>query len=201
MSSNTEIANMALGHIGSGKTIANLETETSREATACRTFYTTALEETLRAFNWPFATKIEALALIEEDPNDEWQYSYRYPAYCLKARRILSGTRNDTRQSRVSYKLAFDDAGKIIYSDQEDATLEYTYNLTDPEFYPTDFILALSYKLASLVAPQLTGGDPFKLQDSTMKMFMFYINQAAITSFNEQQDEQETDSEFMRTRE
>src|SRR5665648_440114 len=97
MSSATEICNMALGHLASGKEIANLETERSAEAIACRRFFDSARDAVLRDFSWPFATKIKALSLIEEDPNSEWAYSYRYPTDCLNFRRILSGTRTDTR--------------------------------------------------------------------------------------------------------
>src|SRR5688572_11149621 len=111
MASETEIANLALSHLGVGKEIANLETERSQEAVACRRFYDTARDATLRDFSWPFATKIAVLGLIEADPNDEWDYSYRYPSDCLQLRRILSGVRNDTRDSRVPFKLAHDDSG------------------------------------------------------------------------------------------
>jgi len=201
MSSNTEICNIALSHLGVGKEISNLETEQSQGASACRRFYDTALEEVLRDFKWAFATKIEALALIESTPNEEWDYSYRYPTNCIAVRRILSGFRNDTRQSRVPYKIAFDDSGRIIYSDEQDAKIEYTFRVEDPQYYPSDFIMAFSYRLATLLAPRLTGGDPFALMEKTQKLYDMHIFKAAKNSFNEEQPDEEVESEFVRTRE
>jgi len=200
-SSKTEICNLALSHLGTAKRISNLETDTSGEATNCRIFFDIALEEVLRDFKWPFATKIEALALIEENPNTEWTYSYRYPSNCLTIRRILSGIRKDTRQSRVPYRVAFDDSARIIYTDQVEAYIEYTYNMTDPAYFPSDFTLALSYRLATLLAPILTGGDPFKLGVATFELYQMHLKKAVVNSFNEEQDEELPDSEFIRTRE
>lgn len=201
MSSNTEICNIALSHLGVGKEISNLETEQSQEASACRRFYDTALEEVLRDFKWAFATKIEALALIELNPNTEWTYSYHYPTNCIAIRRILSGYRNDTRQSRSPYKIAFDDSGRIIFSDEVDAFVEYTYRIEDPQYYPSDFVMAFSYRLANLLAARLTAGDPFNLQEKTFALYQAHINKAAINSFNEEQSDEEVASEFIRTRE
>ena len=91
MASKTEIGNLALSHIGIGKEVANIETEQSAEASALRRVYDTALRKTLRDFNWPFARVIADLGLIEEDPTDEWDFSYRVPSDCVSFRRIPSG--------------------------------------------------------------------------------------------------------------
>lgn len=192
---------MALSHLGVGKEIANLETERSQEAAACRRFYDVALEATLRDRAWPFATKIAALGLIEEDPNSEWGFSYRYPTDCLKIRRLLSGTRNDNRQSRMPYKLGQDSSGRLIWTDLEDAECEYTILADEPGLYPPDFTLALSFRLASYVAPRVTGGDPFKMGDRALQMYAAELGLASQSSFNEEQAEEEVQSEFIRGRE
>src|SRR3972149_5101754 len=126
MPSKVGIVNIALGHIGVGRAISNLETESSQEAITARLFYDLALETVLRDSPWPFAAKIAVLSLIEEEPNTEWAFSYRYPTDCIMFRRVLSGLRNDSRQSRAPYKLAQDDSGTIIFTDEEDAQAEYT---------------------------------------------------------------------------
>ena len=200
VTSTTEICNMALSHLGHGKEINNVDTETSSEASACRRFYEIARLTTLRDFPWPFATKIEELSLVEEDPNAEWGFSYRYPPDCLKFRRILSGTRNDTRQTRVPFKIAQDDTGILIFSDTDEADAEFTKDMNDPTVYPSDFVLALSFKLASLIAPRLTAGDPAKLGDRTLQLYMHAIGQARVTAANEEQHEEDPESEFIRAR-
>lgn len=198
MASSTEICNLALSHLG-GKEIANLE-EKSEEARACKRFYETVRKEVLRDFPWPFATKVATLNLIEEEPTSEWAYSYRYPTDCLYFRKILSGFRNDNRQSRVSYRIAQDQSGKLIYTDTEEAEGEYTVNANDPILYPPDFTMAFSFLLAYYIAPRVTGGDPFKLKDSAMDAYDQKIRKARANARNEEQSEEDPESELIRAR-
>lgn len=200
MASKTEICNMALSHLGIGKEVSDIETESSEEAHACNRMYDVALETTLRDFNWPFANRVETLALVEEDPNSEWSYSYRYPVGCVKIKKILSGIRNDTRQSRVPYEFANDDSGQLIYTDQEDAEIKFTYLVDSPEFYPADFVMALSFRIAFLVAPRIAGGDPFKTGDRALALYRETIRVAQASAMEEEQSEEDVDSEFIRER-
>lgn len=194
------ICNLALSHLGIGKEIATFDTERSEEAAACRRFYDQALEQTLRDFAWPFATRTAELALVEEEPTSEWAYSYRYPANCVLVRRIPSGTRNETRQSKTPYRVASDATGRLIYTDKEDAEVEYTYNVVDPSLYPIDFVMALSLRLAVYIAPRITKGDPFKLRNETLSLYNYEISKAQAGSGNEEQPEEEPESEFVRAR-
>jgi hypothetical protein len=200
--SDTTIANLALSHVGVGKEIAALETENSNEANACRRYFVPSRQLTLRAFAWPFAMNQAALTLVEENPTTEWAFSYVYPADCLRDIRILSGVRNDTRQSRVPYKVINDQVNSrlLIYSDMEDAILEYTVDVVNSALFPADFMMAHSYRLGYLIAPRLTKGDPFKLGQSCMNMFAETISSARANALNEEQAEEEVDSEFIRGR-
>jgi|SRR3990167_3350264 len=201
MASKVGICNMALSHLAISKEIANLDADKSEEASACRRFYDTALDRVLRDFKWSFTTKIATLALIEESPNDEWGYSYRYPNDCLIVRRVLSGIRNDTRQSRAPYRIGRDDGGLLIWTDQQNAEIEYSIRAENPQFYPADFVLAFSYLLAFLIAPRVTGGDQFKLGERAIKMYTLEISAANADNHNEEQQEEAPESEFIRTRE
>jgi hypothetical protein len=203
MSSKTEICNFALSHIGVGKDISNIDTESSEEARTCRRFYDLARDATLRDFPWPFATKVVSLSLLETftgSNNEEYTYSYRYPSDCLDVRKIKSTIRNDTRQSRVPLKILKDAAARIIYTDSEDAQLVYTERVKDPSFYPPDFQLALSFRLATYIAPRLAKGDPFKLKNDAMNMYDMEISRARAASANEEQRDELPYSEFERSR-
>lgn len=201
MASTTEIANLALAHLGVGKAISTLDTEQSEEARVCRLFYDIARDATLKDFPWPFATAFAAVGLVEEDPTDEWAFSYRVPSDCLHVRRILSGTRNETRQTRVPYKLGVDSAGGLLYTDAEDAEIEYTVRQDDPGRYPADFVLAFSERLSAYVAPRLTAGDPFKLSEKVLRLYFLEMSNARANAVNEQQDEELPKSELERARE
>jgi hypothetical protein len=201
VSSKTQISNLALSNIGIGTQIANLDSERSTEANVCRVFYEVTRKTVLRDFNWPFATKFEDLGLVEEDPTTEWDYSYRYPSDSLKVRRVLSGVRNDTRQSRVPYKFGNDSSGQLIYTDEQDAVAEITLDLTNPERYPDDFVLAMSFRLSVYIIPQLSRGDPFGMRKSCMAEYLALISKAATNAANEEQLDEEPLSEFIRSRE
>lgn len=200
MASRTEICNMAISHLGVGKEIANIDTEQSEEASACRRFYDTARDATLRDFPWPFATKAVALSLIATLTDDEFTYSYRYPSDCIDLRKIQSTIRNDTRQSRVTSKISKDSSGRVIYTDMENAVAEYTSRVTDPQFYPPDFEIAFSFRLAAYIAPRLTKGDPFGLRKQAMDMYEMEISRAKAASGNEEQMDEKPVSEFERSR-
>jgi hypothetical protein len=200
MASKTTIANMALSHLGVGHEIADLDTEKSEEANAIRTFYSTARDFVQSDFPWPFLTRSALLALVEEDPTDEWAYAYRYPSDALKIRRIFSPLRNDNRQSRIPYLIYNDASGKLIYTDEEDARIEYSIKLAQEDKWPSDFILAFSYLLASFVGPRLTKGDPFKMRGEAKELYDKYIQLAEQRSINEEQHEEVPPSEFVRSR-
>jgi len=199
-SSLTEIANLAISHLGTGKEIASL-TENSEEASVCNRFIDHARRSTLRDSNWPFATVFLAAGLVESEPTNEWNYSYRYPADCLRLRRVLSGIRNDTHQSRVPFRMTRDATGLLIYSDQENACFEYTINETDVSRFSPDFDMALSYRLAMYIAPRLTKGDPFAMKKELGKLYLMEIDTARSNAFNEQQPDILPESEFIRGRE
>jgi hypothetical protein len=201
MASKTEIANFALSLIGTSKAISNVDTDQTAMARAVRVFYDTARDAVLRDFPWPFATKNATLNLVESDPTDEWGYSYQYPSDCLMIRKILSGVRNDTRNSRVAYRIVRGAAGRVIYTDEETAEAEYTVRETDVLQYPPDFTFALAYKLAVLIVPRLSGSDPFKLIPGLKKDYQDALQRAAANALNEQQDETPPDSDYVSVRE
>jgi hypothetical protein len=200
MASKVGICNLALSHLGIGKDIANIDTEKSQEAYACRTFYEQALQQTLRDFEWPFATRFVQMTLVEEDPIEGWAFSYRYPSGCLFFRRILSGEKVDTTDTKIDYRIASDSSGQLIFTDQEDAECEYTINANDPNLYPVDFVQALSLRLAYYIAPRITSGDPMQLQNKLAGLYLAELLKAQGNALNEEQNAQLPDAELIRAR-
>ncbi len=200
MSYNTEAANLALSHLGIGKTVSDLESEQSAEAKVVRAFYNIVLKMVLRDYPWPFATKISTLGLVEENPNDEWLYSYQYPSDCEYARRILGVSRNESNEERVPYKIFIGDTGRLIYTDIENAQLEYTVTSEDFTVMPADFIMAFSFKLAYYIAPQITAGDPMKMGERARVNYELELSNAKSAAFNEEQQDVPPESELVRMR-
>jgi hypothetical protein len=205
--SDTEICNMALGHLGIDAEIGILSTERSAEARACRKYFTTVRDQCLRDFPYPFSKKLATLAEItnaedDEDthPTEEWDYQYAVPSDCLMPRKIQSGTRQDTRDSRVAFLEAYGDSGQVIFTDMDDAILEYTKRVDSAVRYPADFVMACSLRLAAVIAPQLTGGDPFKLGIQALQKYKIEISIAKANAANEEQPEETPDAEWIRAR-
>lgn len=217
MSSDVELCNIALSHIGISKTIASL-TELSKEASMCSRFLTLTRDLVLRDYKWPFATKIASLALVASDPNDEWAFSYRYPSDCMMVRRIVNGIpigfiadvavfptyslmNSYYEANKVPYKIAVDSSGKVIWCSLSEAQLEYTVRVTADLIAPPDFELCVTYRLATFIAPSLTAGDPNKLGAAAMQSYLFEAGKASNNAYNEEQATQSNDCAFTRARE
>jgi hypothetical protein len=165
MSSKVEISNLALSHVGVGKHISNIETEKTEEATTCKLMYPVALGYLLENYRWPKFVQTPTLALVSENPTSEWAFAYRRPNDAARILRLVSGYKVDTPETRILFTEANDDAGTLIYTDQPEAQAEIVIKDPDPRFFSSSFAMALSYKLAILIAPRLAGGDVFQISE------------------------------------
>lgn len=210
VSSNTEIANLALGHLGISTSIGNMDTEKSAEAKQCRLYYDTILEDLINEIPWSHCKKFATLQLVAGSPSSpvsaEWTYTYRYPQDCLQFMRIVSARlNNDTRQSRVPYTIAADGAGQLIYTNwPTDVSIspqcQYSFKNTNVAQYPPNFVLAFSYALAMRIAPSLTRGDPTGLRATCKAEYAKTLLNAGNANINEEQRPEEPQSEFIRAR-
>jgi hypothetical protein len=198
--SNTLIANLALARVGTAARITSLDDDNGPGAVGCRLFIDIVLDATLREFPWPFATKIASLSQVEVSPNSEWGYSYRYPPDCQFLRRILSGIRNDSRQTRESFRLSSDDDGILILADLDAAECEYTKKYDDIARLPTDFLSAVAWRLAYEVAPSLGGAAAQTWRADAAKGYGIEMTNARSNAANEEQPDEEPDSEFILAR-
>jgi hypothetical protein len=201
MASKVEIWNMALGHLGQEEEVQD-EAEDTSYANLCRRYWDDVLDEAFEDVNLPEARVRKVLALVENDPTDEWAFSYEYPSDCAYPRRILSA-RRDTIESRIPFQIVNDrDSGTLIYTDMEDAVLEYTLNETATAVYPASFRLMLSYKLAYMIAPKLTSGNPDgpALRNQAYELYHIQLSKARASSANKERRDAEPESEFTRNR-
>lgn len=187
----TELANIALRHLGNSNEIANIATERSQEARAIRAFYNMARKTLMTEALWPFARKFEAAALISTDETAEWIYSYRYPSNCAFLHGIvLPNYRNNSIMTPDGYTIPFvetsDDLGLVILSNQPNAVFAFTRNDIPEQFWPEWFRMTFTYMLAYLSAASITGGDPFKLGVTAYQLYSDRLEKAKIKAFNEE---------------
>lgn len=106
MSSETEVANLALSKIGTRSTIASL-TEDSNEARAINLIYTNVRDQVLGMAFWNFARKTVNLGVLKVAPGavgststggatwspdwpaPPWLYEYAYPSDCIQVRFLV----------------------------------------------------------------------------------------------------------------
>jgi hypothetical protein len=183
-----DIWNMALGLIGVADEVQDPDADQSKEATACRRFWQTARDETIREFPWPRLRMTEELQLVTDYTavdGAEWLYSYRMPDSCAVVRRIPSGvSRVDTAATVIPYALGRDDAGALIFTDLEDATVEFTYLEDDVTRYTPDLVSTIALLLASRIAPRF-GPEAVKLGDRAFKLYIERRSAARATALNE----------------
>lgn len=201
MSFSTEISNYALSHIGVSKPIADVETEISQEAKACRRFYEDTLKMVFREHNWGFATKTQSLSLVASNPTTEWNYSYAYPSNCMRINKILSGTSFDTRESRIDYRKVNNGSQVLLYCNLASAVAEFVEYTEDTTLYPVDFKMGFSFLLAYFICPSLSKGDPFKIKNEMYNQYLNIISRAKANELNEEQWPKVPEAEMIRGRE
>ncbi len=91
--------------------------------------------------------------------------------------------------------------GALIYSDQEDAVLEYTKQETDPDAFDSMFISALAWKLAMTIAPSMAKLDvKGLLLQQTIRNYEMDIQRARVAAMNEQQQPAPLEAEWVTAR-
>jgi hypothetical protein len=198
--SKAQICNMALAHIKQTlTTIANLDSDTGNTAVNCRIHYDTARQFVLAGHDWNFATKRKTLADISPATMSPvtWGYRYAYPSDCIKFQEIERLTKTSVP---VKYKIEAKDDGSAlsILTDMEDARAVYTFDLDNTSMFSPGFISALSWYLASELAPALSGSET--LQQACLAVYSGVASRASSQDSQQQEHPDELDSPWDRAR-
>lgn len=195
MSSEVQICNLALSHLGS-YTI-NALTEASQEARKCKLYYPIARDFVLRDFPWNFAEHRAYLALLSDVTPVGYDYAYQYPTNCLKAREVYNEVTGGEPIDFV-VNATSDGTSKMILTNEADAILIYTMRITDPNVFDIAFINALSFKLASDLAQPIT--KKITLQQAMVRAYAVYMGMAHRANASESKDTSEVDNPFIAAR-
>lgn len=182
MASAVDIANIALSHLGADAVVTSLSPpDGSVESGHCARFLPIARQAALATHAWSFAARRVALAELSND-STEWAYKYQVPSDCLRARKILALDDSDDPERNGAIFDKFNDA---LYTNQPEATLIYTVDVTDTTKYPGDFVSALGALLASYLAgPLIKGTDGLRIGQALMEKAMDALRQGAAHDAN-----------------
>ena len=146
---------MSLAHLGQNKMISSIDDATV-EGRTCKLFLDTAIEDVLRDHDWNFATKDVSLAQLSETVSG-WAFLYARPANCLYVRSIhAEGSELSDKDEFEEIQSAITNQ-RSIATDTASARAKYTANVKDPNLFDPSFVLAVSYKLAAMMAQPITG--------------------------------------------
>ena len=163
MASITDIANLALQHLGESR-IQSIE-DTDKVSTTLRVNYDQSREESLEASPWTFALELVALSKLVTPPVWKWGAAYQLPSdyirlyeidgdhawypreyFAIKGRKLLIGRDEE-------------------YADLPDTlNIEYVKDEEDTSLYSPAFVDVVAKKLAMKCARTLTGSDKIRQQ-------------------------------------
>lgn len=186
MSTEIDIVNLALARLGIDP-IASLE-EPTKAARTSKVTYPIARDAALADHEWKFARTSATLALLTET-SPGYEYTYRYPANCVKAIKIDDGvnaadlaydlaTESYVPTSSIKFETGVDSTlnFKTILTDQPEAKLIYTARVTNPTVFDPLFIDAMAWRMASDLAVSLLGN--FQLQSNYMNVYRSLFSNA-----------------------
>lgn len=189
ISSDTAIANRALGLISESKTLSSLD-DTGANAQAVRRWYKPVVARLLEMHHWGLATKHSAMVQVTNSRSNEWLYAYAPPidmAFPVGIS-LTNGT------STVSYyrglagllgmfdgRAVFQYQNGVLYSNLT-GDLEYvSYDITEADFSST-FENIVTLMLASRLALEIPK-DP-DLSEDLAKQAQTEINVAMAQNLN-----------------
>lgn len=149
--SSTEIANMALRHLKvTGVSAIDPPDTGSKNAAACAFWYDQARRAVLEDHPWNFATKRSEIAADATAPTFEYTTRYELPSDFIRVGRIGE----DWDDPETDYEI---EGGYILCDVDTPLQFVYVYNLETVSRFSPKFIEALAFKLATLMAYELTG--------------------------------------------
>lgn len=190
MSSEVDIANLALSHLGDeAAVIAIKPPDGSIQSALCGRFYPIARGVLLEAHPWTFATKRTPLAELVTNPaEDDWAYAYSLPSTCIRPLSALLPGQPERSLGSDSHPYvveAGEDGDLVLFTNVETATLRYIDLITDTTKFTPGFTICLARLLAAYLAgPILRGKTGMQVSQEQMKWFALEYAKATTVNAN-----------------
>jgi len=154
-----DIVNMALGHLGDAATVSAINpSDGSAQADLASRFYEQTRDWLLERFSWKFALRRSTLALLSIEIGG-WDYVYAEPNNVLRILSVLpTGYIKDTEGVDFETETQDDGTG-VILTNATLATCRYIVKVTDVGRFSPGFVETLSWALASMLAGPIVKGE------------------------------------------
>lgn len=158
MPSPTEIANLALQHLGESQ-IISIDDTGDKVSRTCKVNFAQARDEALQSAPWSCAKKQVALSRRAEAPLYKWSAAYQLPSDFI---RLIEIDGQDAWMPNEYFDRVGDQilVGRGDYSDPEASLIiEYIFRQEDTTQYDPLLVDCVAMKLAMKMARTLTGSD------------------------------------------
>lgn len=206
MASAVDICNLALANLGDAADVTSIDPpEGSAQAERCARFYPIAVAVLLEAHEWGFATRRALLSRFAENDRGNWLFRYALPAKCLKVIDIACGDRRREEPERekgaCNYEIGLGrDGVKSLYANVTPVSLRYIGEV-DAALFPSGFVMALAWKLSSMLAgPLMKGSEGAKMARYADETAQWYLRQAAALDAQAHQEYREAVPDWIRGR-
>lgn len=182
--SDVQIAKLALQHIGDRFDITSLS-EATPEAEQVNLVFSDARDAMQAEHPWKFCKAYYSPARLSGTVPANWAYMFAYPSDGLKVWRI------EDPMGRNRVPIPFDilratvggASVKVLVSNESQPEFMYSQRITSPVEFSPHFVLALSWRIAEMIAMPLTGSAEVK--DRVQRDAMMNIGRAKQEDANE----------------
>jgi len=193
-----QIANLALRHLGVTISIGALA-DFTKEAKACNDWFDVARDLVTSDREWTFSTKRAELTLVPGVTPQDYSYAYTVPSEVLHVFRISDGVRVKTVEQSFPFRLELNAAGEARYllTDNDVCTIVYSVSMGGREaLLPADFVIAFTYRLASLMCVQLMGSGSVAQAEKLEAAYFRMLSRAGARDMGQGQPDVPPVSEF-----
>lgn len=216
MASIVDICNIALSNLGSRAQITSISPpDGTVEAGYCARFYPIARKEALDQHTWTWSKKRVLLASAA-NPSDTWLYAYALPSDCLSPLRVIQQsiardifsypfgpfyTVDDFNVFTERGSANFQVEGDVLLTNEPDAVLLYTRDITDTTKFSASFTTYLADLLSAYLAgPIVKGENGAKTSATWRKVAAQVMKEAAVQDANGSSERAEHTPDHMRAR-
>lgn len=185
-----DVCNLALAHIGDKATVTSISPpDGSAQAELCARYYPIARDIMLEAYPWDFALRTRQLVATTTTRTD-WEFAYLLPSDMATAIAVLPDEFSDDQSDglsdparRARYAIEMGPHGsRVLLCNVENAWLRYSARVTDSTRWSQQFVVALSWQLASYLAGPIIKGDVgMKVAQQATQMARYYTGLARDT--------------------
>jgi hypothetical protein len=204
MLTKTDVANLALGKLGSTAVIISLDSDPSNTAKVIKRHFDSALTSILKKHPWSVYTKYGALPLTGNNPMPGWQYAYDLPSDCEVVRRLsvdsLFMQETEYQDQLIPFQLIYTPNGYQIYTNIPNAYAEYTIRIPDGSLFVDHFGRAFACVLAQDIAPSLVTNNYSKIKELFLAESRREISEQIAIDISLRPEPVAADSPFIRAR-